>query len=39
MLDGIPTTILDNFPLLSGLVERVSTEPAIADYLESRAKK
>ncbi|CAN0392143.1 unnamed protein product [Pylaiella littoralis] len=38
-LDGIPTTIVDDFPLLSSLIERVMAEPKIVAYLESKPKK
>lgn len=36
-LDGIPTTILDDYPLLSALVERVNAEPKIAAYVQEQA--
>nr|WEU39133.1 glutathione S-transferase [Saccharina japonica] len=35
-LDGIPATIVDEYPLLSALVERVNAEPKIAAYLQKR---
>lgn len=40
-LDGIPTTIINDYPLLSALVDRVCAEPKIAAYHEAKllAKK
>lgn len=38
-LDGIPTAIVDAYPLLSSLVERVMAEPKIVAYREARPKK
>lgn len=35
-LEGIPNTIDDDYPLLSSLVERVSSEPKIVAYQEAR---
>ncbi|CAM9421625.1 unnamed protein product [Laminaria digitata] len=37
-LDGIPTTIVDEYPLLSALIERVNAEPNIAAYHQKRAE-
>lgn len=34
-LDGIPDTIVDDFPLLSALVQSVMSEEKIVKYLES----
>ena len=31
-LEGIPTAIVDEYPLLSALVDRVMSEPRIAAY-------
>ena len=31
-LEGIPTTVVDEYPLLSALVDRVMSEPRIAAY-------
>ncbi|CAN0530243.1 unnamed protein product, partial [Scytosiphon promiscuus] len=38
-LEGIPPSVVDGFPLLSSLMERVMAEPRIAEYMESRSKK
>nr|WEU39134.1 glutathione S-transferase [Saccharina japonica] len=35
-VQGIPTTIVDEYPLLSALVERVNAEPKIAAYHQKR---
>ncbi|CAM9910824.1 unnamed protein product, partial [Sphacelaria rigidula] len=35
-LEGIPTTIVDDYPLLTALVERVCAEPRIAAYREAK---
>ena len=35
-LDGIPTTIVDEYPLLSALIERVNAEPKIVAYHQKR---
>nr|UZD11052.1 glutathione s-transferase 2 [Macrocystis pyrifera] len=37
-LDGIPATIVDEYPLLSALVERVKAEPKIVAYHEKRSE-
>ena len=37
-LEGIPTTIVDEYPLLSSLIERVNAEPKIAAYHQKRAE-
>eukprot|EP00904_Undaria_pinnatifida_P010385 jgi/Undpi1/6477/HiC_scaffold_20.g08956.m1 len=36
-LDGIPATIVDAYPLLSALVQRVMSEPKIVQYLGAKA--
>ncbi|CAM9459718.1 unnamed protein product [Ascophyllum nodosum] len=33
-LEAVPTTIVDGYPLLSALVDRVMSEPRIVDYVE-----
>lgn len=38
VLDGIPSTIVDDYPLLCALRERVMSEPKIVAYVESRSK-
>lgn len=38
-LDGIPTTLVDDYPLLSALVKRVNAEPKIAAYQQAKASK
>ena len=35
-LEGIPTTIVDEYPLLCALLERVNAEPKIAAYHQKR---
>ncbi|CAM9933010.1 unnamed protein product, partial [Laminaria digitata] len=35
-LEGLSTTIIDEYPLLSALVERVNAEPNIAAYHQKR---
>ena len=35
-LEGIPTTIVDEHPLLSALIERVNAEPKIVAYHQKR---
>ena len=35
-LEGIPTTIVDEYPLLCALIERVNAEPKIAAYHQKR---
>lgn len=37
-LDGIPATIVDDFPLLLALVDCVMSDPKVVAYTESRAK-
>mmetsp|Transcript_33941 Transcript_33941/g.44781 ORF Transcript_33941/g.44781 Transcript_33941/m.44781 type:complete len:204 (+) Transcript_33941:80-691(+) len=37
ILDGIPTTILDGFPVLSAYLERMKALPKIVEYYESRS--
>ncbi|CAM9519957.1 unnamed protein product, partial [Laminaria digitata] len=37
-LDGIPTSIVDEYPLLSALIERVNAEPNIAKYHQERSE-
>ncbi|CAM9453423.1 unnamed protein product, partial [Ectocarpus sp. 12 AP-2014] len=37
--EGVPSTLLEEFPLLSSLVQRVMAEPRIAAYMEERPKK
>eukprot|EP00904_Undaria_pinnatifida_P006911 jgi/Undpi1/334/HiC_scaffold_1.g00330.m1 len=37
-IDGIPTTIVDDYPLLSSLIKRVNAEPKIAAYHQKRAE-
>ena len=38
-LDGIPTTIVDGYPLLLSLVDRVMAEPKIVAYMAARPQK
>ena len=38
-LEGIPTTIVDAYPLLLSLVKRVMAEPKIVAYVEGLPKK
>lgn len=35
-LAGIPTTVVDDYPLLAALVDRVCAEPGIAAYRRSK---
>ena len=35
-LDGIPSSIVDGYPLLSALIERVNAEPKIVAYHQKR---
>ena len=35
-LDGIPSSIVDGYPLLSALIERVNAEPKIVAYRQKR---
>nr|UZD11055.1 glutathione s-transferase 5 [Macrocystis pyrifera] len=37
VLDGIPATIVDEYPLLCALIKSVMSEPRIVKYVESRA--
>lgn len=39
VLDGIPATIVDDYPLLTSLVERVSSEPKIVAYQNALLEK
>ena len=36
-LDGVPPTIVDGYPLLLSLIDRVMSEPKIVAYMEARA--
>lgn len=36
---GTPTTIVDDYPLLISLIERVMAEPKIAAYMEALPEK
>lgn len=38
-VQGTPTTIVDEYPLLMSLIETVMAEPKIAAYMEARPKK
>ncbi|CAM9191321.1 unnamed protein product [Scytosiphon promiscuus] len=37
--EGIPPSVVDDFPLLSSLMERVMAEPRIAEYMGLKSKK
>ncbi|CAB1097970.1 unnamed protein product [Ectocarpus sp. CCAP 1310/34] len=37
--EGVPSTLLEEFPLLSSLVQRIMAEPRIVAYMEGRPKK
>lgn len=37
-IDGVPAAIVDGYPLLCSLRERVMAEPKIVAYLDSRKK-
>lgn len=36
-LDGIPTTILEAFPALSALCDRIENEPKVVEYYKQRS--